>query len=67
MPKSSLKHETCLLVEHETYGKETAQMARTQFTDKYQLKKSSKKISAKIVVRCGYWLAGDNVMLTMLL
>ena len=47
MPKSSLKHETCLLVEHETYGKETAQMARTQFTDKYQLKKSSKKIQQR--------------------
>ena len=28
---------------------------------------SSKKISAKMVVSCGYWLAGDNVMLTMLL
>ena len=47
MPKSSLKHETCLLVEHETNGKETAQMARTQFTDRYQLKKSSKKIQQR--------------------
>ena len=30
-------------------------------------KEIEQKISAKMAVSCGYWLAGDNVMLTMLL